>query len=76
MNTNTDISQQLKKYISDTDDITAKIILEMLAVKEGSLWFRNEITEDGDEANDIIQQEEKQLTYEQVKQLYPHWFTD
>ena len=42
MNTNTDITGQLKNYIDKTDDLTVKNILEMLEAKEISLWFRND----------------------------------
>lgn len=76
MNTNTDISGQLKNFIDKTDGLTAKNILEMLEVKETSLWFRNELTGDENDEIDSLANEEKQLSFEQVKQMYPEWFTE
>jgi len=76
MNTNTDISGQLKNFIDKTDGLTAKNILEMLEVKETSLWFRNEITGDENDEIDSLANEEKQLSFEQVKQMYPEWFNE
>ncbi|HYJ64994.1 MAG TPA: hypothetical protein VEV62_14705 [Parafilimonas sp.] len=76
MNTNTDISGQLKNFIDKTDGLTAKNILEMLEVKETSLWFRNELTGDENDEIDSLANEEKQLSFEQVKQMYPEWFNE
>jgi hypothetical protein len=76
MNTNTDISGQLKNFIDKTDGLTAKNILEMLEVKETSLWFRNEITGDENDEIDSLANEETQLSFEQVKQMYPEWFNE
>ena len=76
MNTNTDISGQLKNYIDATDDLTARNILEMLEVKATSLWFGNEIMgEENDEVYSVAN-EESQLSFEQVKELYPDWFNE
>ena len=77
MNTNTDITGQLKNYIDKTDDLIVKNILEMLEAKEISLWFRNEAieNENENEAIDMIN-DKTELSYEQVKQLYPHWFSE
>ena len=75
MNTNKDITGQLKNFIDKTDGLTAKNILEMLEVKETSLWFRNELTGDENDEIDSLANEEKQLSFEQVKQMYPEWFT-
>lgn len=76
MNTNTDISGQLKNYIDSTDDLTARNILEMLEVKMTSLWFGNELmAEENDEIYSVAN-EESQLTFEQVKELYPDWFNE
>ncbi len=76
MNTNTDISGQLKNFIDKTDGLTAKNILEMLEIKEISLWFRNEITGDENDEIDSLPNEETQLSFEQVKQMYPEWFNE
>jgi hypothetical protein len=76
MNTNTDITGQLKNFIDKTDGLTAMNILEMLEVKETSLWFRNEITGDENDEINYLATEEKELSYEQVKQMYPEWFNE
>lgn len=76
MNTNTDISKELKSYVDKTDDLTAKNILEMLEVKQTSLWFGNELIRDEYENIDQIVNEKSELTFEQVKQLYPDWFNE
>jgi hypothetical protein len=76
MNTNTDITGQLKNFIDKTDGLTAKNILEMLEVKETSLWFGNEITGDENDTIDYLASDERELSFEQVKQMYPEWFTE
>jgi hypothetical protein len=76
MNTNKDITGQLKNFIDKTDGLTAKNILEMLEVKETSLWFRNEITGDENDQINYMPNEEQELSFEQVKQMYPHWFNE
>ena len=76
MNTNKDITKQLKNDIDRTDGLTAKNILDLLDVKETSLWFGNEIMgEENDEVYSLAN-EETELTFEQVKQMYPHWFNE
>jgi len=76
MNTNTDITGELKSFIDKTDGLTARNILEMLEVKETSLWFRNEITGDENDEINYLPNEEKELSFEQVKQMYPEWFNE
>ena len=76
MNTNTDISKELKNYVDATDDLTARNILEMLEVQTRSLWFGNELM--AEENDDIysVANEKSQLSFEQVKELYPDWFNE
>ena len=76
MNTNTDITGQLKNYIDKTDGLTAMNILEMLEVKETSLWFRNEVMSDENDAIDYLENEERELSFEQIKEMYPEWFNE
>jgi hypothetical protein len=76
MNTNTDITSQLKNFIDKTDGLTAMNILEMLEVKETSLWFGNEITGDENDQINYLSNEEQELSFEQVKQMYPEWFNE
>lgn len=76
MNTNTDITGQLKNYIDKTDNLTAKNILEMLEVKETSLWFREGLIGDENDEIDSLANEETELSFEQVKQMYPEWFNE
>ncbi len=74
MNTNKDITGELKNYIDSADDLAAKNILELLEVKLPSLWFNDEPTYHANEETDMFPSEEKTLSYEQVKQMYPDWF--
>ena len=76
MNTNTDISGQLKNYIDATDGLTVRNILEMLEVKATSLWFGNEVMADENDEIYSVANEESQLSFEQVKELYPDWFNE
>jgi len=76
MNTNTDISGQLKNFIDNADDLTARNLLDMLEVKSSSLWFGNEAAGDVGDVIDLFGNDEKTLTFEQVKQLYPDWFNE
>lgn len=77
MNTNTEGKNPIKKSIDETDGITVKNILDLLEMKQMSVWWNTEAIEYGfEDAEELIRQpdEEKQLSYEQVKQMYPHWF--
>ena len=74
MNTNTDISGELKADIDLADDCTAKNILELLEVKQSSLWFGDNAAGDVGDVVDLFANDEKTLSFEQVKQLYPDWF--
>ncbi len=77
MNTNKDITGQLKNYIDKTDNLTARNILELLEIKDTSLWFRNEAAEsESEDIIDAIIDDKTELTFEQVKQLYPSWFNE
>jgi hypothetical protein len=76
MNTNQDISGQLKNYIDTADGLTAKNILDMLEIKQTSLWFGNELTGYENEDMDILGNEESQLSLEDIKLLYPDWFNE
>jgi hypothetical protein len=76
MSTINDFHNKMKSSIDDIDDLTVRNILELLEIKPTSVWWGNEPTEDvwtnagkADEAT-----EEKQLSYEEVKKQYPHWF--
>jgi hypothetical protein len=76
MNTNQDISGQLKNYIDTADGLTAKNILDMLEIKQTSLWFGNELTGYENEDMDMLGNEESQLSLEDIKLLYPDWFNE
>lgn len=67
---------ELGGYIDFTDDLTARNILEMLEVKPGSLWFSDDSTTDDDAIIDMIVSEKAELTFAQVKELYPDWFNE
>ncbi len=75
MDTNIDISGELGDNIDFADDCTAKNILELLEVKQSSLWFED-AAGDVSDVVDLFANEEKTLTFEQVKQLYPDWFNE
>ncbi len=67
---------ELGGYVDFTDDLTARTILEMLEVKPGSLWFSDDATTNDDAVIDMIINEKRELTFEQVKELYPAWFNE
>ena len=74
MNTNTNISDQLKTDIDKTDHLTAKSILNLLEMRDNSVWFNNEMPPEPNKETYFTQPEENLLTFEEIKQLYPHWF--
>ncbi|HEY2727671.1 MAG TPA: hypothetical protein VGI61_10895 [Parafilimonas sp.] len=76
MNTNTDITAQLKNYIDKTDGLTAMNILEMLEVKETSLWFSNEVMGEENDVIDYLANDDRELSFEQIKEMYPEWFNE
>ncbi len=79
MNTTNDFKNELKENIDCTDNHTIKKILELLEVKPPTIWWSNGPTEDAwIETNSLITEstEEKRLSIEQIKQMYPHWFKD
>ena len=76
MDTNIDISGELRDNIDLADDCTAKNILELLEVKQSSLWFGDDAAGDVSDVVDLFANDEKTLTFEQVKQLYPDWFNE
>lgn len=77
MNTTNDNHNQLKENIDNIDDYTLKKILELLEVRQTPIWWSTEHAETegtplATSITDLI--DEKQLSFEQVKQMYPHWF--
>ena len=76
MNTNKDITSELSKDIDKTDGLTAKNILELLEVKDVSLWFGNETMGYENEEINLLGNEESQLSFEEIKLLYPDWFNE
>ena len=73
MNINNDVDQ-LKVSIDKTDGLSAKNILKFLEMKSHSVWFTNEMPTVMDKKTDLSEPEEDLLTFEKVKELYPHWF--
>ena len=73
MDINNDVDQ-LKISIDKTDGLTAKNILNLLEMKGHSVWFSNEMPPVKDKETALSEREENLLTFEQVKELYPHWF--
>lgn len=76
MDANTDFGGKLKSYIDNADGLTARNILEMLEINQGSLWFASEAAGDVSDNIDMFGNDEEQLTFEQVKELYPQWFAE
>ena len=79
MSTTDDSQNILKKNIDNTDNHTITRILQMLEVKPVPVWWNNKPAEDvWVELNNQVAEstEEKKLSLEQVKQMYPHWFKD
>jgi hypothetical protein len=75
MDTNINISGELGDNIDFADDCTAKNILELLEVKQSSLWF-GDAAGDVSDVVDLFANDQKTLTFDEVKQLYPDWFKE
>lgn len=70
------LPEQINSHINEIDNNTSEDILELMDMKMNEVWWLNYPSNNMWPELSIRGLDEEQLSFDDVKALYPHWFME